>query len=79
MKLIRKNVEREASGVAAEMLIKDGFRPMEASSISENSEETWHKNVDDMTVEELKALAKEKGLTGVSSLAKADLLTILKG
>ena len=37
------------------------------------------KNIEDMTVEELKALAKEKGLTGVSSLAKADLLAILKG
>ena len=32
-----------------------------------------------MTVEELKAVAKERGLTGVSSLAKRDLIDILKG
>ena len=32
-----------------------------------------------MTVEELKTLAKERGLTGVSALAKQDLINILKG
>lgn len=36
-------------------------------------EEKIGKDIEDMTVEELKTLAKEKGLTGVSSLAKADL------
>ncbi len=79
MRLIRENVEREASGATAEKLIMDGFSPVKASSNSKNSEETSRKNVDGMTLEELKALAKEKGLTGVSSLAKADLLAILKG
>lgn len=42
-------------------------------------EEKIGKDIEDMTVEELKTLAKEKGLTGVSSLTKADLLAILKG
>lgn len=36
------------------------------------------KNLEDMTVSELKALAKEKGIDGTSSLAKEDLLAVLK-
>lgn len=79
MRLIRKNVEREAIGSAAEKLIGDGFTPMEETKTDTVPEEKADKSIEDMTVEELKALAKEKGLTGVSSLAKSDLLTILKG
>ncbi|MTK08450.1 MAG: hypothetical protein F8N38_15365 [Hungatella sp.] len=36
------------------------------------------KNMEDMTVPELKALAKEKGIEGASSLGKEDLLAVLK-
>lgn len=79
MRLIRKNVEREAEGTAAEKLISEGFTPMEEAKPNTVPEEKADKNIEDMTAEELKALAKEKGLTGVSSLAKADLLAILKG
>ncbi len=79
MRLIRKNVEREAVGSAAEKLISDGFTRMEETKPDTVPEEKADKNIEDMTVEELKTLAKEKGLTGVSSLAKADLLAILKG
>ena len=78
MRLIRKNVEREAVGAEAEKLISAGFTPMEDVKDAA-PEEKAGKNIEDMTVEELKSLAKEKGLTGVSSLAKADLLAILKG
>ena len=52
---------------------------MEDVKLDAAPEEKAGKNIEDMTVEELKSLAKEKGLTGVSSLAKADLLAILKG
>lgn len=79
MRLIRKNVEREAEGSAAEKLISDGFTPMGEKKPDTVPEEKAGKNIEDMTVEELKVLAKEKGLTGVSSRAKADLLAILKG
>lgn len=79
MRLIRKNVEREAEGSTAEKLISDGFTPMKETTPDTAPEEKTGKDIEDMTVEELKALAKEKGLTGVSSLAKADLLAILKG
>lgn len=39
------------------------------------------KNValDDMTLKDLKSLAKEKGVEGYSTLAKAELLDALKG
>ena len=81
MRLIRKNGEREADGVTAQKLINDGFKPVEAASqkTASNSADEATKNIEEMTVEELKTLAKERGLTGVSALAKQDLINILKG
>lgn len=81
MRLIRKNVEREAEGVAAQKLMNDGFKPVEVVSqkTASNSVNEATKNIEEMTVEELKTLAKERGLTGVSALAKQDLINILKG
>lgn len=79
MRLIHKNVEREAEGPAAEKLISNGFAPMEEAKTDTTPEKKADKNIEDMTVEELKALAKERRLAGVSSLTKADLVAILKG
>ena len=81
MRLIRKNAEREADGVAAQKLINDGLKPVEVASqkTASNSADEATKNIEEMTVEELKTLAKERGLTGVSALAKQDLINILKG
>ena len=81
MRLIRKNVEREADGVTAQKLINDGFKPVEVAfqKTASNSTDEATKNIEEMTVEELKTLAKERGLTGVSALAKQDLINILKG
>lgn len=81
MRLIRKNVEREADGVTAQKLMNDGFKPVEVATQKTESDpdEKATKNIEEMTVEELKTLAKERGLTGVSALAKQDLIDILKG
>lgn len=82
MRLIRVNVEREADGADAAKLMQDGFNLVETPAQTEetsDSENVPEKAIEDMTVEELKAAAKERGLTGVSSLAKQDLIDILKG
>lgn len=79
MRLIYKNVEREAEGAEAEKLLKAGFKAVENPVPVTLQKVDAVGNLEDMTVEELKSVAKEKGLTGVSSLAKADLLAILKG
>ena len=54
MRLIRKNVEREAEGSAAEKLISDGFTPMKEATSDTIPEEKIGKDIEDMTVEELK-------------------------
>ena len=62
--------------------MQDGFNLVETPAQTEetsDSENVPEKAIEDMTVEELKAVAKERGLTGVSSLAKHDLIDILKG
>lgn len=81
MRLIRKNVEREADGVTAQKLMNDGFKPVETTPLKTASESAKEatKNIEEMTVEELKTLAKKRGLTGVSALVKQDLIDILKG
>lgn len=79
MRLIRKNVEREADGAAAEKLLNDGFKRVESLPKETTPEPLEDKNVEEMTVEELKMLAKKRGLTGISSLSKQDLIDILKG
>ena len=79
MRLIRGNVEREVTDTAvAEKLIKDGFKQIEEGTVDAVPSENKKKDLEEMTAGELKALAKEKGLSGVSSLAKKELLEILK-
>nr|DAL93856.1 MAG TPA: transcription termination factor Rho [Caudoviricetes sp.] len=86
MRLIKGNVERIVKDdVIASKLIADGFKELgEAREVEpkkqaepENPPEP-EKNLEDMTVPELKALAKEKGIEGASSLGKEDLLAVLK-
>ena len=80
MRLIRANIEVDVENAAtAEKFMKDGFEPVEeAAKVAPSNPGKTEKSLDEMTVEELKNLAKEKGLTGVSALAKKDLLEILK-
>lgn len=77
MRLKRGNVEREADGIKAEQLLKDGFERVETVR-AQSQEVSVKKDLSEMTAEELKNLAKEKGISGVSALTKAELQEVLK-
>lgn len=78
MRLIKGNVERIASDDRQIHRLKaEGFKTIE--SVPEASTIVTEKKLDEMTVTELKKLAKEKGLKGCPSLSKEELLSVLKG
>ena len=77
MRLKRGNVEREADGIKAEQLMKDGFEWVE-NVRAQSPEDSNKKDLSEMTAEELKNLAKEKGISGASALTKAELQEVLK-
>lgn len=83
MRVIRDNVEREVDASKCEQLLKDGYKLVETSGDSkkESSEAAGEAfgDIDNMSLAELRAVAKEKGLSGYSSLSKDELLNILKG
>ena len=83
MRVIRDNVEREVDASECEQLLKDGYKLVETSGDSkkESSEVAAEvsRDIDNMSLAELRAVAKEKGLSGYSSLSKDELLSILKG
>ena len=75
MILIRENVERHTDNPAeAKALTKDGYK-LVGGEIDEPKEE---KILDKMSVKELKALAKSKGIEGADGFTKAELLEVLK-
>lgn len=86
MRLIKGNVERIVEDqVKVDKLIADGFEHLDAVGVVQpetlagsGMSPAAEKNLEDMTVPELKALAKEKGIDGFSSLNREDLLSVLK-
>lgn len=85
MRLIKGNVERIVKDdVKASKLIADGFKELTAANeesekqVEPEVQQELEKKLEDMNVTELKALAKEKGIDGTSSLNKEDLLAVLK-
>lgn len=76
MRLIMNNVERIAEDDAQiRKLMAAGFEPLE---VHENIKEEQKPELDKMKADELKALAKEKGIEGAASLTKEELLAVLK-
>ena len=76
MRLIRDNVERIAATKEQEaLLIRQGFRPV--GSPEAEPEKTCEAETG-LTVKELRALAKKKGVKGASSLTRDELLAALK-
>ena len=93
MRLINENVEREAEGADIQKWKNKGYAELETEEIpsdpTENISEEEEaasgeeiteptQNLEELTVQELRELAKSKGLEGTSSLNKQQLIDILK-
>ena len=90
MRLINENVEREAEGADIQKWKNKGYAELETEEIPSDSaeddsetedspsEEETLQNLEELTVQELRELAKSKGLEGTSSLNKQQLIDVLK-
>lgn len=79
IRLVRNNVERVVmTEEQAEELKSRGFKRMDSVEDGKPSPKE-EKSLSEMTVKELRAYAKEKGIEVVSSLGKKELIEILGG
>ena len=81
MRLIRKNVEREAEGQDIQKWISKGYSELETKKVFSDTEKDVSEstqNLEELTVQELRELAKTKGLEGTSSLNKQQLIDVLR-
>lgn len=79
VRMKKHNVERIVSKEKAQELSAKEFVCLEAAQVETNlvSAENGPEDLSEKSLAELKAMAKEKGLTGYSSLNKEDLLIVL--
>lgn len=78
MRFIKDNVERVTESEAmADKLKALGFKLLDSEILTQEPGE-GNTDIERMTVPELKALAKEKGIEGTASLNKGELLAVLK-
>lgn len=83
MRLIRGNVERIVSDkTLAAKLKQQGFALLDEPKKAEPAEKEEPKeemqDLSSMTVQELRAMAKARGVKGAAALSKEDLFEILK-
>lgn len=77
MRLIMNNVERVAEGESQIRKLKSaGFKLLKEDIMPQDEESK--PELEEMKADELKTLAKEKGIEGAASLTKAELLAVLK-
>ncbi|MBE6056799.1 Rho termination factor N-terminal domain-containing protein [Clostridium sp.] len=75
-RLIRDNVEHVVNDeYIRDKLIKQGYKLIEET---QNVQEDL-KKLNELTIEELKELAKGKGIEGISKLKKDELIEVLEG
>ena len=77
MILVKENVEKVANTEEQINKLKAaGFKELQANEPAGTSK--TEKPVEEMNVKELREIAKEKGISGYSSLAKEELVELLK-
>lgn len=77
MRLIRNNVERVAKSETQIAKLKaEGFEEMPSMEATDKQQEA--KELSEMNTQELKQVAKERGIEGYSGLKKEELLEVLK-
>ncbi|MBR2528815.1 MAG: Rho termination factor N-terminal domain-containing protein [Blautia sp.] len=77
MILIKDNVERVASGHALIQKLKsEGYRELDGQPV-DIEEEVSRADIQSMTVAQLRALAKERGISGANALKRDELLELL--
>ncbi len=80
MRLKRKNVERVVETAEQAAKLKSaGYKEIGGVSPAPPGHEAPGMALEELTVAQLRELAKEKGLEGCGSLSKAELVSVLKG